>query len=138
MALSYAVATRNAVLAAIIGRIDGDAGGGTVKVYTGTRPATADTALSGNTLLLTFTFAASSFGAPSSGSATVAGLPLAAIGAAAGTAAWFRCADESGDTVFDGSCGASGSGADIELSTTTVSVGLAVNLTGGTLTQPAS
>lgn len=138
MALSYAVLTRNAILAAIIARIDADANGGTVKVYTGTRPATADTALSSNTLLATFTFATSSFSAPSGGSATVSSLPLSATAVANGTATWFRCADESGDTVFDGSVGITSSGADLEISTTAITTGLVVSMTGGTLTQPAS
>jgi hypothetical protein len=136
MAIGYAAATRNAILSAIAARADADAGPATIKVYSGTRPVNADTAPGGgNTLLLTFTLAVTAFTAPDGDSMDVNSLPIAATGLAAGTGAWFRLADESGDVVFDGNCGATGSGQDIEMSTTTVSVGLAVNLTGGTLIQ---
>jgi len=137
MTLGYTVAVRNSQLANLAARFDAGAAGATIKVYTGTRPVNADTAVGGgNTLLLTLTLAASAFGAQSNGSMSLAGLPIDAIGVAAGTASWFRAADSDGVTVTDGTCGAEGSGADIELSTTTVSVGLEVTLTAGTVTQP--
>lgn len=40
---------------------------GLIKIYDGTQPATADTALSGNTLGVTLTFGATAFGSASSG-----------------------------------------------------------------------
>lgn len=136
MAIGYAAATRNAILSAIAARADADTGAATLKVYSGTRPVNADTAPGGgNTLLLTFTLGVTAFTSPDGDSMDISGLPLGATGLAAGTAAWFRLADESGDVVFDGNCGGPASNQDIEMSTTTVSVGLAVNLTGGTLTQ---
>lgn len=138
MVLGYATATQNAQLSSLAARFDLGAAGGTIKVYSGTRPANANTAPGGgNTLLLTFTLATTGFAAPSGGTMNVAGLPLTATGVAAGTAAWWRGADSDGNTVLDGSCGVDGSGEDIELSTTTISVGLNVNLTTGTFTQPA-
>jgi hypothetical protein len=137
MTLGYTVAVRNSQLANLAARFDAGAAGATIKVYSGARPATADTAVGGgNTLLLTITLAATAFGAQSNGSMSLAGLPIDGIGVAAGTAAWFRAADSDGVTVTDGTCGAEGSGADIELSTTTISVGLEVTLTAGTVTQP--
>jgi len=137
MTLGYTVAVRNSQLAALAARFDAGAAGATIKVYSGARPATADTAVGGgNTLLLTLTLAATAFGAQAGGSMSLAGLPVVGTGVAAGTAAWFRAADSDGVTVTDGTCGADGSGADIELSTTTVSIGLEVSLTAGTVTQP--
>lgn len=138
MALGYSTATQNAQVSNLGARFDAGAAGGTIKIYSGTRPANANTAVGGgNTLLLTFTLAVTSLGAPANGVASLASLPLVASGVAAGTAAWWRGADSDGNTVMDGSCGATGSGQDIELSTTTISVGLDVNMTAGTLTQPA-
>lgn len=138
MALGYSTATQNAQVANLGARFDAGAAGGTIKIYSGTRPANANTAVGGgNTLLLTFTLATTALAAPASGVASLAGLPLAAEGVAAGTATWWRGADSDGNTVTDGSCGADGSGENIELSTTTISVGLDVNLTAGTFTQPA-
>jgi hypothetical protein len=138
MTLRYATATQNAVLSTIAARFDAGAAGGTIKVYSGTPPANANTAPGGgNTLLLTFTLATTGFNAPSAPTMSVAGLPLTAEGVAAGTATWWRGADSDGNTVMDGSCGAEGSNEDLELSTTSISVGLDVNLTAGTFTQPA-
>jgi len=137
MTLGYTVAVRNSQLAALAARFDAGAAGATIKVYSGTRPATADTAVGGgNTLLLTLTLATSAFGAQSNGSMSLAGLPISGTGVAAGTATWFRAADSDGVTVTDGTCGAEASNEDIELSTTTISVGLEVTLTAGTITQP--
>lgn len=138
MTIGYATATQNAQLTSLAARFDAGAAGGTIKVYSGTRPVNANTAPGGgNTLLLTFTLATTGFGAPGSGVMSIAGLPLTAEGVAAGTATWWRGADSDGNTVLDGNCGAEGSNEDIEMSTTTVSVGLDVNLTAGTFTQPA-
>jgi hypothetical protein len=134
--VSFSVAARNAMLAALAALVDADAGPGTVKVYTGGPPATPETAPTG-TLLLTFTLAATAFEAPASASMNIDALPITATGAAAGTAGWFRIADASGDGAKDGLVGASGSGAELELSTTTVSVGLSVDLETGTFTMPA-
>jgi hypothetical protein len=137
MTLGYTVAVRNAQLASLAARFDAGATGATIKIYSGTRPVTADTAVGGgNTLLLTLTLATTAFGSPSGGSMSLAGLPISGTGVAAGTAAWFRAADSDGTTVTDGTCGVDGSGADIEISTTTISVGLEVTLTAGTVTQP--
>lgn len=138
MTLGYATATQNAQVANMTALLDAGPAGATVKVYSGSRPANANTAPGGgNVLLLTFTMNATSFGAPSSGSATANNLPLSATAAADGTATWFRAADSTGATVFDGSCGATGSGQDIELSTLSITTGLVVNMTAATLTQPA-
>jgi hypothetical protein len=138
MVLGYSTATQNAQLSSLAAQFDEGATGGTIKVYSGTRPANANTAPGGgNTLLLTFTLSATGFAAPVNGTMSAADLPLAAEGVAAGTAVWWRGADSSGNTVLDGSCGTEGSGEDIELSTTTISVGLDVSMTAGTFTQPA-
>jgi len=130
-------AARNAAANAVCDLIDADAGAGTCKVYTGTQPASANDAPSG-TLLLTFTLSDPAFGSPTLGVKTLAGVPLSTTGLAAGTAGWCRLADQSGDTVLDGSAGATSSGAQFELSTTTVSIGLTVDLTAGTITMPAA
>jgi hypothetical protein len=138
MTLGYATATRNAFCTTLGTLADAGAGGATVKVYSGTRPVNANTAPGGgNTLLLTFTLATTALDAPNTGVTAIAGLPISAVGAANGTAAWWRMADSTGATVIDGDAGADGSGADLELSTTSITTGLTVNLTTGTFTQPA-
>ena len=81
---------------------------GTIKIYDGTQPATADTATSGNTLGATVTFGATAFGAAVSGlitaNAITAGVAVATI-----TPTWARIFKSDGTTVvMDVSAGASG------------------------------
>lgn len=132
-----AVATSNAIVSTLIGLFDAGPAGATVKVYSGAMPATPADA-PGGTLLATFTMdAAASFSAPVDRSAALdATPPLEATGAAAGTAAWARIADSTGAVVLDCDVSATGGSGALQLSTTTVSVGLALSITGGTLTVP--
>lgn len=128
----------NSMLGEIGPALDAGPAGGTIKVYAGSQPADAMTALSGQTLLATFTLdAAASFGAPSARAVAVDASPvLTATGAAAGTATWFRAADSTGTTVLDGDVSATGGNGDLQLNTTTISVGLALEITGGGFSFP--
>lgn len=136
MATRLTAATRNAACDAVVDLLDAGSGAATIKVYTGTQPTLASDAATG-TLLVTITTADPAFGASSSGVATLAGTPLSATGVAAGTAGWARIADSAGVTVLDGSVTATGGGGQIELATTTISVGVTVQITSGTVTMPA-
>lgn len=137
MATRIATATRNAACDAVVDLLDAGSAGGTIKLYTGTQPTTAEDAATG-TLLATVTMSDTAFGASSSGAATLAGTPLSGTGVAAGTAGWARLADSNGATVLDGSVTATGGGGQVELATTAVSVGATVQITSGTITMPAS
>lgn len=136
MAVRLATSTVNAKADAAVDLLDTGAAAGTIKIYTGTQPASANDAPSG-TLLTTFTLGDPAFGAAVAGVATLAGTPLTSSAVAAGTAGWFRAADSDGNSVFDGSVTATSGGGQIELNTTSLSVGVDVELTTGTYTQPA-
>lgn len=135
MAIRIPNTLRNAACDLVVDALDAGAGAATVEIRTGSQPATADTAVSG-TLLATFTLADPAFGASSSGTATLASTPRSTTGAVAGTAGWFRAKDSTGATCFDGSVTATGGGGDLQLNTTTVSVGVALDITAGTVTMP--
>jgi len=136
MTLSIATAYRTAMCDALVDGLDAGAGAGTIKIYSGTRPATPNDAITG-TLLATVTCIDPAFGAASSGVATLAD-PASVTAAATGTATHFRAADSNGAAVFDGSVTATGGGGDLTLATTSITSGLSVDLTGGTVTVPAS
>lgn len=137
MAVNLSVATRNAMADIVVARLDLDAGPASIALRTGASPG-ADNAATG-TLLATLAFNDPSFAAAALGVATMDNTPvLSAVGVAAGTAGYFRMTDNSGDVVMDGTITATGGGGDLELNTTTISVGLAVEITAGTITQPAS
>lgn len=128
-------AARDAAILAVTNRIDNGAAAGTIKIYSGSKPAGPDTAISSQTLLATFTLSDPAFTTGATGVRTLAGTPKSTTGLAAGTATWFRAADSNGVAEIDGTVGTSGS--DLNLNTTTISVGLAIDITSGSLTQPA-
>lgn len=138
MATRLATATRNAACDAVVDLIDGGVGVGTIKIYTGSQPTTANDSIGASTLLATVSLSDPAFGSASTGAATLQGVPLSGTGVAAGTAGWARVADSGGGTVMDGSITATGGGGQIEMDTTTVSVGLTVTITAGTVTMPAA
>lgn len=134
MAIRLSTAARNASASAVGNLVDADAGAGTLKIYSGAQPANGDTDPAG-TLLATVAFAVTAFGAPANG--TIAAVdPAAVTGVAAGTAGCFIVEDASGDNVFNGTVSATGGGGDLELATTTISVGVTVDITSFTYTQP--
>jgi hypothetical protein len=134
MATRIPTAARNAACDAVVDLADAGAGAATIEIRTGSQPASANDTATG-TLLATVTCADPAFGSASSGVATLAGTPLSTTGVAAGTAGWFRMKDSAGNTVMDGSVGTSG--AELNLNTTTISVGVTVQVTSGTVTMPA-
>lgn len=135
MGTRLAVATRNAACDAMVDRIDVGSGTSTIKVYTGSQPATPDTAASG-TLLVTFNLANPVYGAAATGVATLLNTPVNSTGAAAGDAGWFRVLDRDGNPVFDGVATATGGGGQLELNTVTISIGVNVQITAGSFTMP--
>jgi hypothetical protein len=135
MGTRLATASRNAACDAVVDLLDGGSGAGTIKVYTGTQPSTPNDAATG-TLLVTVNLADPATGAASSGVATLAGTPLSGSGVATGTAGWARFADSAAAAVFDGVVTATGGGGQIELSTTSISTGVTVQITSGTVTMP--
>jgi hypothetical protein len=124
MALVFSTTVRNAEMNEITAAVDSVAVAGLVLIYDGARPATGGTA---TTLLAELTMIDPSFGASASGKIT-ANLPIGDTSADAdGTATWFRITTSTGTFVADGSVGTSGS--DLNLNTTAIVTGVAVDIT---------
>jgi hypothetical protein len=134
MPLRLADGTRNAKVDAAVDRLDAGAAAGTMKIYSGSQPATPATAPSG-TLLATVTLIDPAFGAASGGSAALTN-PASVNAVATGTAGWARFADSDGNVVFDGDVTATGGGGVVQLSSTSLTSGSPVDITGGTYSQP--
>ena len=104
-----------------------------IQIYSGTQPATADTALSGNTLLATLTASATAWGASSNGVLTLAAVTDDSSADATGTATFARCPIQAaGAVVFD--CDVGTSGTTIILNTVSIVSGGTVSITSGTMT----
>lgn len=129
-----ATSARNAAADAVVDLLDAGAGPGTLEIRSGSQPATPQDAASG-TLLATVTLADPAAGSATSGTATITD-PASATGVAAGTAGWARFKDSTGATVMDCDVTATGGGGAITLATTTISVGLTVDLGAITYTTP--
>ncbi len=107
---------------------------GFVQLYTGTQPATPDTALSGNTLLATLTLGATAFGASSAGTKTANAI-TSGTAVATGTATFFRAFKSDDVTaVIDGSAGTSGT--DMVLNSAAISSGATVSISSWTVSMP--
>jgi hypothetical protein len=131
MAYQESIATRNAAQVARQTRWNS----GKFRIYSGTRPATPDTALSGNTLLAELTINATAFGAPASGVLTANAITQDSSADATGTATFARVFQSDGTTV-EGDLNVGTSGSDLNLNTVSIIVGGPVSITSLTLTQP--
>lgn len=129
MTASYATAQRNAKLDAITTFV-GNAG--LLIIYDGTPPASANAALSGNNVLVTFTMG-SPFAPGASGAVLSPTLPSATAAALSGTASFFRQFKADGTTVsVQGTAGTSAT--DLILDTTSIVSGGLVTVSAFTIT----
>lgn len=128
MALTVSTSAGNAMVDSVVDLLDGGSPG-TIKVYTGARPATPGDAATG-TLLATFTLSNPAFGSAASKSASLNAV-ASVTAAATGTAGYFRAATSAGTAVFDGTVGTSG--AELNLNTTAITSGGTVSITSGTV-----
>ena len=102
---------------------------GYLRIYSGTQPASADTAISTQTLLAELRFNATAFGSASGGILT-ANAVTSGVASASGTASFFRCLKSDGTTVLlDGTCDISANSPNLTLPTTTVTAGVTVSVT---------
>jgi hypothetical protein len=105
--------------------------GGTMKIFSGSRPS--DTNGAETAVLATITLQNPAF-TLANGVATIAD-PAAVSASATGTATWFRLIGTTTTNRVDGSITTVGGGGDLELNTTSLVSGLAVDITGGTITM---
>ena len=105
---------------------------GWLRVYDGSQPATADTAIGAQVLLAELRFSATSAPAASAGLLTFNAVTSDASANATGTAAWFRTFKSDGTTVvMDGTVGTAGT--DAIINSTAISSGAQVDCTAFTL-----
>lgn len=106
---------------------------GYLRIYDGTQPSNADTAVSTQTLLAELRLNADAFGNASGGVITANAITDDSSANATGTATWARILASNGTTVwFDGSVGTSS--ANVILNTTSIVSGAVVSCTSLTFT----
>ena len=147
MTMKLATATADAALTSIATLLNT----GLLRIYSGTEPATANTALSGNTLLAELTFAGTAFNTTTSDSGGTAGLTTTGsdrvmtafaianedAALATETATFFRAVASGGSTtVYQGTVGTSGQ--QLNLSATNIVAGGVVSVSALTISLPLS
>lgn len=140
MASNFKISTaaRDAACNALVDRIDGGTGAGTIAIRVGAPPTNVSDASSG-ALLGTCTFAATAFGASSSGTATAASIVSDTDADASGDAGYFRCYQgAAGDTAADwqGTAGEAADTPDMEFDNKTIVAGGTIAISSMTLTVP--
>lgn len=109
---------------------------GYLRIYDGTQPANANTAVSTQVLLAELRFNATAAAAAAAGTLTMNAITQDSSANATGTATWFRALKSNGSTVvFDGSVGTSS--CDINLGSTAITSGSSVGVTSMTFTVSA-
>lgn len=129
MPIVLPTATRNAACDAIVDLVDGGAAAGTIEI----KSAASTTA--GTSEVATLTFSDPAFGAAATGVATANSI-TADSSATGGTASDYTVFDSDGTAIWQGSVGTSG--ADLNLSSTSIGEGDTVSISSFTLTVPAS
>lgn len=122
---------------------------GKLRLYDGTRPATADTAITTQVLLAELTMGATAFPAASGGSTMANAITPDSSADNAGTATWARAVKSDGTTVIeDYSAGRNGYAADgttvsggtvynVALNAAIIAAAAAVSVSSMVLTEPA-
>ena len=125
-----------AALDQILDRIDAGTGAGKVRIYSGTAPVDADTALSGNTqlaeLIMTDPAFAGAVNSNPGATATASAIANDASADATGTATFFRILDSDNVVVAQGAVTATGGGGELELNSVAISAGVIVSITSMT------
>ena len=134
MAIQYSTGLRNAKLEELEVRTGQAA---VLAIFSGTAPANCSVANSG-TQLVSMTLPADYMSAASGGQQSKAGTWEDTSADADGTAGYFRLfansTTNSGECVMQGTCGATSSGADMELDNTTIATGQQVTISTFTIT----
>lgn len=125
-----AIAVRNLSLDAGLASVNG----GKLRIYDGTQPTDADTALGAQVMLADLPLSATAFGAASGGVSTANAITSASA-AATGTATWGSLLTSGNVRKLDFSVGTAG--ADMNFNSVAFSSGATVSVTSLTVTQPA-
>jgi hypothetical protein len=131
-------AAARAALDAIVAALDAGTAA-VINIYSGTAPADADAALSGNTLLAQLTMSGTSYPAATDlnpgARATANAITSDSSADATGTATFYRqLTQNAGTVVTQGTVGTAS--ADLILNTTAITAGSTVSITAATMTFP--
>lgn len=129
--IRYSTATLNGFLDTINTRLGS---GALLRIYDGTKPTNADTALGAQVKLAELPLSATPFGAASSRSITANAITTDTAADATGTASWATFTTSGGTRVMDVTCGVSGDSPDLVLDNKNIQSNADVAVTSCVLT----
>lgn len=136
MVLRLTPEVRNAAVNAVTALADAGTGAATVKIYTGSQPASATDDPTG-TLLANFTLDDPAYDPSSDGTAGLAtGGGLSTVAIATGIAGWGRLTDSDDNTIYDGTCSTTGT-PEFLLNALSLTAGQVVVLGSGSISVPS-
>lgn len=121
MVITLSVDAGNGMLTDLLGRINAGGAGG-VKIYSGTKPATPDTAITTQVLLAELTCAVNA-GSVADKTLTFGTITQDSAANASGTATWARIFSGAGSAVVDVDVSSTGGTAFLKMSTTSIVAG---------------
>lgn len=130
--ISESTASREAALSGRLAFLNTGSGVAGLRIYNGTRPPNANATPSGNEYLLVTVPLSDPAGTVSGGTLTLTQAEPGLINST-GIATWARAVNRDGQTAFDMDVGAVGSGAECELSSTTLYAGGDLNMVSAIL-----
>lgn len=134
MAIRLSTNIRNGALQLVNEAVNGGSAAGQARLYTGSQPASPDSAASG-TLLASFVLEDPAFALPTAGTMVLDADPdINATAVASGTAGYMRFVDSNGVAIMDGSVGTSGT--DFLVNTTSIVSGQTVTLVAAQINFP--
>lgn len=129
MALFFSAPTAHAMLDVITARADAGSGAAKIRIFSGTMPVNADTALAGNTLLAELTCTDPCASPSASKTLTLSPITQDSSADASGTATFFRLVDSTNLVIVQGDVTATGGGGALEMNTTSIIAGGPVQIT---------
>jgi len=130
MTLSYKETLKDARLDEITAAIGSN---GLLRIYSGTKPTNADTALGAQTVLAELALSSTFASGASGGVLTASSITADSSANLTGTATWFALTTSGGTRIVDGSVGTSGE--DLNLNTTSIVSGAQVAVSSLTITS---
>lgn len=135
--MRIATDTRNGMLDALNTKLNAGSGAAKIRIYDGTQPANANTAITSQTLLAELACSDPAAAAAASGTLTLSAITNDSSADATGTATWARVLDSDNNVIFDCDVSSNAGSGTLKLNTTSIVAGGPVAITSFTISIAA-
>ena len=136
--MRIATDSRNSMLDALNTRLNAGSGAAKIRIYDGTQPANANTAVSTQTLLAELPCSDPAAASAATGTLTLSAVTNDSSADATGTATWARVLDSDNNAIFDCDVSSTVGSGTLKLNTTSIVSGGPVAITSFTISIAAA